>query len=55
MLQFPGFAWQNLHGGPRNEIPREGGTFLYRQLQNALAVGARTIYGAMFDEYDEVS
>jgi len=28
---------------------------LYQQLQNAINVGAKTIYGAMFDEYDEVS
>ncbi|KAH8082638.1 hypothetical protein HD553DRAFT_62746 [Filobasidium floriforme] len=52
---FPGFAWQNLHSGPRNEIPREGGTFLYQQLHNAINVGAKTIYGAMFDEYDEAT
>lgn len=53
--QFPGFAWQNLHSGPVNQIPREGGTFLYRQLYNALDLDVPTVYGAMFDEYDEVS
>jgi hypothetical protein len=38
-----------------NEIPRQGGRFLWRQAHNAQSIGARIIYGAMFDEYDEVS
>jgi hypothetical protein len=54
ILQFPGFSWKNLHGGPPNEIPRQGGTFLYHQLYNALAENVSSVYGAMMDEMDEV-
>jgi hypothetical protein len=54
-LKFPGFSWNNLNDGPFNEIPREGGTFLYNQLYNAIDNGANIIYGAMFDEYDEAT
>ncbi|KAJ9101649.1 hypothetical protein QFC20_005181 [Naganishia adeliensis] len=50
---FPGFSWHNLHGGPSNEIPRQGGTFLYHQLYNALGENVSTVYGAMMDEMDE--
>lgn len=53
-VQFPGFSWKNLHGGPLNEIPRQGGTFLYHQLYNALAENVSSVYGAMMDEMDEV-
>ncbi|CDZ98383.1 hypothetical protein [Phaffia rhodozyma] len=52
---FPGFSWKNLHGGPLNEISRQGGRFLYRQLYNTHQSNARCIYGAMFDEYDEAT
>jgi hypothetical protein len=37
----------------RNAAPREGGRFLWRQIYNARKWGARTMYGAMWDEYDE--
>ena len=36
-----------------NSVPREGGRFLWRQIYNARKWGARIIYGAMWDEYDE--
>jgi hypothetical protein len=50
---FPGFSWHNLNGGPLNQIPRNGGTFYWRQAYNAILSGCTMIYGAMFDEMDE--
>jgi len=50
---FPGFSWFNLNGGPLNQIPRNGGTFYWRQADNAKLSGCTMIYGAMFDEVDE--
>lgn len=45
----------NLSNGQwaRNGAPREGGRFLWRQIYNARKWGARIMYGAMWDEYDE--
>ncbi len=50
---FPGFSWHHLTGGRRNQIPRQGGAFYWRQAYNAVGSGCRMIYGAMFDEVDE--
>jgi len=50
---FPGFSWHNLRGDPLNQIPRNGGTFYWRQAYNAKRSGCTMIYGAMFDEVDE--
>jgi hypothetical protein len=50
---FPGFSWSNLHGGPFNQIPRNGGSFYWRQIYNAVRSDCTMIYGAMFDEVDE--
>ncbi len=52
---FPGFSWHNLKGDsyPLNQIPRNGGTFYWRQVYNAVSAGCTMIYGAMFDEVDE--
>lgn len=52
---FPGFSWHNLKGDPSplNQIPRNGGTFYWRQVYNAIAAHCTMIYGAMFDEVDE--
>ncbi|KAF8337690.1 hypothetical protein F5887DRAFT_1063051 [Amanita rubescens] len=36
-----------------NNIKRNGGRFLWRQIVNARRLGVRTMYGAMWDEYDE--
>ena len=36
-----------------NGAPRQGGRFLWRQLYNARRYGAKIVYGAMWDEYDE--
>jgi hypothetical protein len=52
---FPGFSWHNLKGDPSplNQIPRNAGTFYWRQIFNAISAGCTMIYGAMFDEVDE--
>ena len=52
---FPGFSWRNLKGtnSPSNQIPRNGGTFYWRQVYNAISAGCTMIFGAMFDEVDE--
>jgi hypothetical protein len=52
---FPGFSWHNLKGDPSplNQTPRNGGTFYWRQIYNAVSTGCTMIYGAMFDELDE--
>ena len=51
---FPGFsAKQIMDGKPMNEIPRNGGEFLWRQLFQSARSGAGMVYVAMFDEYDE--
>lgn len=53
-LCFPGFSWKNMHF-PRETvfIPRNKGSFFWKQLQNAIDTGAEMIYIAMFDEIDE--
>jgi hypothetical protein len=50
---FPGFSWHNLHGGTFNQIPRQGGQFLWDQVKATIDAGATMIYQAMFDEVDE--
>ena len=50
---FPGFSWHNLNGGPLNQIPRNGGTFYWRQVFDAIGAGCSMVYGAMFDEMNE--
>jgi uncharacterized repeat protein (TIGR02543 family) len=50
---WPGFSWHNMKGAAENQIPRRGGTFLWRQAYNAIEAGANMLYGAMFDEVDE--
>jgi len=50
---WPGSAWSNMTGGPRNENPRLHGDFMWRQAYNLKSVGISTGYVAMFDEYDE--
>jgi hypothetical protein len=50
---WPGFSWNNLNGGPMNDIPRDGGRFYWRQIYNAINAGNDMIYVAMFDEVDE--
>ena len=51
---FPGFSWHNLmKTAPQNQIPRLGGSFLWRQAFNARDVGATAVKIAMFDEVNE--
>ncbi|KAJ3809130.1 hypothetical protein F5876DRAFT_19019, partial [Lentinula aff. lateritia] len=52
---LPGGSGYNMSGGKWafNNIKREGGHFLWRQIYNALKNGATIIYGATWDEYDE--
>jgi hypothetical protein len=50
---WPGFAWSNLHDGPKNQIPRQHGDFIWRQAYGMKSIGINTGYIAMFDEYDE--
>lgn len=50
---FPGFSWHNRKGGKLDQIPRQGGRFLWTQAVEARRVGADALYVAMFDEVDE--
>jgi hypothetical protein len=51
---FPGFSWNNLnHEAKKNQIPRNGGRFLWRQAMNARQAGATLLKIAMFDEVNE--
>lgn len=52
---FPGFSWRNLRDGPLDEIPRRRGEFFERQAVEAAAIGATSVYVAMFDECDEAT
>jgi uncharacterized protein (TIGR03437 family) len=51
---FPGFSWHNLNrASPENQIPRNGGQFLWRQAYDARSTGAQMLKIAMFDEVNE--
>jgi len=55
---FPGFSMSHItmnsqQNLPLNQIPRNGGSFWWRQVYNAISSGCTMIYGAMFDEVDE--
>ena len=51
---FPGFSWHNMFpNSPMNQIPRQGGKFLWAQYAAAKKAGAAMVYQAMFDEVDE--
>jgi hypothetical protein len=51
---FPGFSWANLnHNAKKNQIPRNGGRFLWRQAINAKQSGVTVLKIAMFDEVNE--
>jgi hypothetical protein len=54
-LVFPGFSWGNLKGDISlyNQIPREKGDFLWKQVAGAKLAAAEALYVAMFDEIDE--
>jgi len=58
---YPGTAFHNSNNGlgpvppnqPFNLIPRRGGQLYWRQVYNAVSMGAPMIFNAMFDEVDE--
>ncbi|HMI04748.1 MAG TPA: glycoside hydrolase family 71/99-like protein [Pedobacter sp.] len=51
---FPGFSWHNMNPrSPSNQIPRNRGTFFWKQLSTAIQNGTEMLYVAMFDEIDE--
>jgi hypothetical protein len=51
---FPGFSWHNMYPqSPSNQIPRQGGKFLWAQYAAAKKAGCTMVYQAMFDEVDE--
>jgi hypothetical protein len=52
-VMFPGFAWHNMTGKEKNQIPRAHGDFMWKQAYNIKNLGINTGYVAMFDEYDE--
>jgi lysophospholipase L1-like esterase len=51
-LAFPGFSWVNMNKNSK-PIPRNRGSFYWKQLSSHIANGAEMIYLAMFDEIDE--
>jgi lysophospholipase L1-like esterase/pimeloyl-ACP methyl ester carboxylesterase len=51
-LAFPGFSWINMNKDSR-PIPRNRGSFYWKQLSTHIANGAEMLYLAMFDEIDE--
>jgi hypothetical protein len=55
-LAFPGFTWGNMKTDPSlyNQIPREKGDFLWKQVAGAKQAGAKSLYIAMFDELMKV-
>jgi len=51
---FPGFSWHNMNPkSPANQIPRNRGSFFWKQLSGAIQNGVNMLYVAMFDEVDE--
>ena len=51
---FPGYSALHLgNNRPFNQIPRNGGSFFWRQLYNAISANCSMVYIAMFDEVDE--
>jgi hypothetical protein len=52
---YPGFGWTNLKGekAAKDNLPRLGGEFYWRQFWTAADLGMEMAYVAMFDEVDE--
>ena len=52
---YPGFGWTNLKGkrAAKNNLPRLGGEFYWRQFSRAADLEMDMAYVAMFDEVDE--
>jgi hypothetical protein len=51
-LAFPGFSWVNMRKDSK-PIPRNHGSFYWKQLSSHINNGAEMLYLAMFDEIDE--
>jgi len=51
-LAFPGFSWVNMNKNSK-PIPRNRGSFYWKQLSSHITNGAEMLYLAMFDEIDE--
>ncbi|GHU64757.1 hypothetical protein FACS1894123_09940 [Bacteroidia bacterium] len=51
-LAFPGFSWLNMNK-KSTPIPRNRGSFYWKQLSSYIEMGAEMFYLAMFDEIDE--
>lgn len=52
-LVFAGFSWRNMNGPKATQIPRNKGSFLWKQVVASMNAGAEMLYVAMFDEIDE--
>lgn len=54
-LCYPGFSWRNLSYPQEGTlfIPRNHGSFFWKQLSYSVGAGAEMLYIAMFDEIDE--
>ncbi len=52
---YPGFGWTNLQGpkAAKDNLPRLGGEFFWKQFSTASELGVDMAYVAMFDEVDE--
>jgi hypothetical protein len=53
----PGFSWYNLKypepSSTPNKDPREGGQFIWDEVNDVIPVNSKSVYIAMFDEIDE--
>lgn len=49
----PGFSWYNLKDDVKNKDPREGGQYLWDEVNDVIPVNPKSVYIAMFDEIDE--
>jgi hypothetical protein len=53
----PGFSWHNLKypepSSIKNKDPREGGQFIWDEVNDVIPVNAKSVYIAMYDEIDE--
>ena len=50
---YPGYSASHLTGGPFNQLTRNGGNFLWNQVNILANMGIDTAYLGMFDEVDE--
>jgi hypothetical protein len=51
---WPGFSWYNLKKTTlSNATPRNGGSFIWKQMYNCINMGCEMLFVAMFDEVNE--